>query len=648
MKQRILHKSFYVLLCSLGINAMAQNKVEFKSLYQIGQSVVGITNDGYAQLYGANYDYKTSKLIPKESHIKNFVSMNENGDVLAVGTLNGVVQTIFKLHGTTEWQATTIPTAAKPYAISNNGRYIVGQMSPDAFLYDTQTKEYVNLSSKQYKYGAAYIVNNDGVAAGWVDKGEGSTKRELAIMKSPTDIKIILAAQTLVGTQEIRGLSDEGIATGKVGPKPFIYNINTDEYKILDLPAGTTSGILGYSNNGISVGFVQSIPDDREAIVYHESLGNKPKKLRDILEEQGVENPMPNKNTGMANVISQNGDFIGGVEVGGAAAPGWIFKLNGYFDKKACNITAPVEIEKFLTPGETSAKVTYDVTSDCSTNKLVLVKGYASGSDFPIGTTQVLYNLVNDKNEVIDTKSFKVYVRDYFCTPSYKGGTEPITRVKFGDLDNKSSADITTNQNEYFFDKVTDIVKGETYEISVEGNTNGPEMDQIAVYFDWDQNNTYNPDVEGYFVGKITNSTGTDGQVAKMNIPIPADIKEGKIRMRVMKAFKVEPNNPCSVSYAYGQTEDYLINIVKEKLGVSDVSKNTLKIAPNPVKDILIIQSSTKVKSVRITNLAGQTVLNQQINKTNPHLNVANLSKGVYIIAIETSEGISTQKIIKD
>ena len=54
------------------------------------------------------------------------------------------------------------------------------------------------------------------------------------------------------------------------------------------------------------------------------------------------------------------------------------------------------------------------------------------------------------------------------------------------------------------------------------------------------------------------------------------------------------------------------------------------------------------VKNVRIINIAGQEVYNKQLNKMNPQVNASHLPKGVYIINIETTEGIVTKKIIKD
>ena len=207
---------------------------------------------------------------------------------------------------------------------------------------------------------------------------------------------------------------------------------------------------------------------------------------------------------------------------------------------------------------------------------------------------------------------------------------------------------MTANENEYFLDQSTDLKQGGTYDITVAGNTNGTaETSEFVVYFDLNQDGIFNPDTEGYYVGAITGSTGADGKTVTKSITLPDNAKLGKTRMRIMKTYRLVPDNPCSTTYAYGQSEDYSINFI-ENLGMSDINSKDLKIYPNPVKNILSIDSKSMVKNVRIINIAGQEVYNKQLNKMNPQVNASHLPKGVYIINIETTEGIVTKKIIKD
>lgn len=82
-------------------------------------------------------------------------------------------------------------------------------------------------------------------------------------------------------------------------------------------------------------------------------------------------------------------------------------------------------------------------------------------------------------------------------------------------------------------------------------------------------------------------------------------------------------------------------------LSSPDFYQNNLKVSlyPNPVKDILNIDTETEIKSVEIYNLQGQKIkiaLSKQVN-------VSDLSSGVYMIRIEdTNNGIETKRIVKE
>lgn len=66
---------------------------------------------------------------------------------------------------------------------------------------------------------------------------------------------------------------------------------------------------------------------------------------------------------------------------------------------------------------------------------------------------------------------------------------------------------------------------------------------------------------------------------------------------------------------------------------------------PNPVQDLLTIQSDKDIKSVALFNLQGQKVL----TSTQKQISVSNLAKGVYMLqVIDVANAMSTQKIIKN
>ncbi len=75
----------------------------------------------------------------------------------------------------------------------------------------------------------------------------------------------------------------------------------------------------------------------------------------------------------------------------------------------------------------------------------------------------------------------------------------------------------------------------------------------------------------------------------------------------------------------------------------------TIDIFPNPAGDLLNYSFNdflSELTSVTISNMAGQKIVNF-INPTSP-LNISNLNPGMYILTINTTEGIVSKKLIKN
>lgn len=81
---------------------------------------------------------------------------------------------------------------------------------------------------------------------------------------------------------------------------------------------------------------------------------------------------------------------------------------------------------------------------------------------------------------------------------------------------------------------------------------------------------------------------------------------------------------------------------LEEELG------NSFTIYPVPANDNIQIRSKTDlpIESVMITDALGKIVLNENIQSTNPTLDVSSLKTGIYILTGHTSKGKFTKKII--
>ncbi|RLZ09243.1 T9SS C-terminal target domain-containing protein [Faecalibacter macacae] len=656
ISEHMINKLKLTLLFTLLVSALfgQEQQIEFRPFGVPGTAVKGIQNNGNALLATFTYDYVSNMMVPKPAEINTYAYMNEAGDIVGTKIIDGLTHPIYKLANSEVW--ITIPVfesfvasdVTTVYKISENGRYISGQMQAKPFVYDIQTQTLTNLLPQGYTYGAGYSVNNSGKTVGWVDANTNGTFRELAVYQVGQSLEKILTDLAVPVNNHIWHITDEGTLVGDVALKPYIYNLNTNEYKVFNLPAGYRTGAFVYSSNGITVGYAQNNVMDRDAIIYHESFGDQPRLLKEILIEEGITIDIPGGRLGGANSVSENGNFIGGNESGNAnIAPGWIINLNGYFDEIGCIVEVPADIEYQTEVGQNSAVITYDVTTNCEGATLQLVEGFESGAEFPLGITTVKYNSVDAEGNILATGTFKVNVKDAYCTPRFSVQVEPITNVTFGTINNTTSADLTSAESEYFLNMSTDIAQNGSYEITVAGNTNGPENgSEFVVFFDFNQDGTFDSDTEGFYIGSISNSTGVDGKTVSNTITIPENALLGETRMRVMKVYRIVPEDACSLTYAYGQSENYKVNITAP-LAVTDVVNSSVKVYPNPVKDILKIETAKEIISIKVLNTLSQQVGGFKVDKTNSEVNFSGLSKGVYFIQIVTSDETIIKKVIK-
>lgn len=83
-------------------------------------------------------------------------------------------------------------------------------------------------------------------------------------------------------------------------------------------------------------------------------------------------------------------------------------------------------------------------------------------------------------------------------------------------------------------------------------------------------------------------------------------------------------------------------------IGNQEFEKPTFSIYPNPAKDKLYIENeSLAIRAVQVFNLQGKQVL-QQKELIDKRIQIQNLTKGMYILQIETNQGKFHQKFIKE
>lgn len=106
-------------------------------------------------------------------------------------------------------------------------------------------------------------------------------------------------------------------------------------------------------------------------------------------------------------------------------------------------------------------------------------------------------------------------------------------------------------------------------------------------------------------------------------------------------------DEPVTVSNVGFPDAKHVINLVTDdELSVGQNLSEIVSVHPNPTTDILniAIPSSVEVTNVSMFDVLGK---NTGVSYSNGVINTSSLSKGVYILNIETTSGNLTQKIVK-
>jgi pectate lyase len=90
----------------------------------------------------------------------------------------------------------------------------------------------------------------------------------------------------------------------------------------------------------------------------------------------------------------------------------------------------------------------------------------------------------------------------------------------------------------------------------------------------------------------------------------------------------------------------YMSTVYNSISGISNTNQSTsIQLYPNPVSNLLNINSNEKVTKIEIFNISGQIIT--QLNGNSSSIDLSNLSSGNYLIKIHTQNGVLTKLIVK-
>lgn len=243
-----------------------------------------------------------------------------------------------------------------------------------------------------------------------------------------------------------------------------------------------------------------------------------------------------------------------------------------------------------------------------------------------------------------------------YCDIDPQGTTvEEITSVASGGIliSNTDTSSILVDKTDF---SILSVNAG-PMTISVTGNTVGDFENDLVLFVDWNQNEILDDDNEVYFMGTLSNSTGSDGITVSTQITPPS---EGIVptRARITKIFQ-DPDspaeiNPCAISFnpfgqgvfpGFGQALDFTIESIF--IGVDQFDLNNITLSPNPASNKLTMNSPlAEFDAMQITDVQGRLIENYNVTSSQ-QLDIANLPAGVYFLNLQLGNNTVTKKFIK-
>jgi len=214
-------------------------------------------------------------------------------------------------------------------------------------------------------------------------------------------------------------------------------------------------------------------------------------------------------------------------------------------------------------------------------------------------------------------------------------GFERIAKVQFGSINNSSTG---TAGYENFTSISTTVNRGASYTITITPWMSAAFTEGYAVYIDYNKNGIFDTG-ETVWTQAPTTASSVSGVIS-----IPANALTGTTRMRVSMKYAGIPG-ACE-TFAYGQVEDYTINIIApanaspaEIMALDNMApQGEVTLYPNPVHDMLTVKgldNTGETVNATVYNINGSVVKIFSVKlETTVQINVSDLPKNNYILNI--------------
>lgn len=233
-----------------------------------------------------------------------------------------------------------------------------------------------------------------------------------------------------------------------------------------------------------------------------------------------------------------------------------------------------------------------------------------------------------------------------------KGGNasyEWIDLVEFGGFKN-----VTSNDGGYkdFTSLTANVARGSSNTIYISaGFSSTAYTEHWRVWIDFNQDGDFDDAGETVVSGSSTSSS-----ILSAAVNVPSTALLGKTRMRVSMKYNAAQTS-CE-SFAYGEVEDYSVNITSTLAGIvstqgleaktlgNEVSQDVV-VYPNPAASHIQISTPAKEARVRILSITGAALMQVELKQGKSTINISSLPAGMYMLELHDGQKLHHQRIVK-
>jgi len=197
-----------------------------------------------------------------------------------------------------------------------------------------------------------------------------------------------------------------------------------------------------------------------------------------------------------------------------------------------------------LSPGTNYFWLAYDIDANATCDNILDAECLSIVLD---GTSQTPTTTAPVGSRTITCEFCESYGSTQYSTST--------TRVLFNTIDNNTGKDAAYTD---YTNISTDVALIETYDLTVQVNTDGSYTTYTKVWIDWNRNFEFEASEE-YDLGTAYSVNDGPTTASPLSITVPSDAKLGTVRMRVSTKFGSNPTM-CETGFD-GEVEDYSLNI---------------------------------------------------------------------------------------